>query len=89
MGLKILRREDDGGIKIVIPDGRIIKLNVNKILYRNVELDFVFPEDVKILRHELWQKIQDENKCSAPSFCCCPICTRKLTHGIYRGTKND
>jgi carbon storage regulator len=51
------------GDSVVINDN--IEITVVEVRGRSIKLGFEFPPDVTILRRELYDKIQDENRAAA------------------------
>ena len=53
------------GDSVVINDN--IEVTVVEVRGKTVKLGFTFPEDVQVLRRELYDRIQDENRSAAVS----------------------
>jgi len=53
------------GDSVVIDDN--IEVTVVEVRGKTVKLGFTFPEDVQVLRRELYDRIQDENRSAAVS----------------------
>ena len=54
------------GESVIINDN--IEVSVVEVRGRSIKLGFTFPKDVTILRQELYERIQAENKAAAASF---------------------
>jgi carbon storage regulator len=53
------------GDSVVIDDN--IEVTVVEVRGKTVKLGFTFPEDVQVLRRELYDRIQEENRSAAAS----------------------
>ena len=53
------------GDSVVIDDN--IEVTVVEVRAKTVKLGFTFPEDVQVLRRELYDRIQEENRSAAAS----------------------
>lgn len=54
------------GESVIINDN--IEVTVIEVRGRSIKLGFTFPPDVSVLRHEIYERIQAENKAAAGSL---------------------
>ena len=63
------------GESIIINDD--IEVTIIELRGRSIKLGFTFPENVSVLRREIWERIQTENRAAADSETPIPALSQK------------
>jgi carbon storage regulator CsrA len=60
MGMLVLKRKVEEWVNIHLPDGRLVRVGVIDLGYRNMRLAIDAPRDVSVMRAEIEQPVGGE-----------------------------
>jgi sRNA-binding carbon storage regulator CsrA len=55
--LKLLRKLDDDGIVVILPNQEIVEIYITRIIGKRVEISLSFPKTVDVRRGEVYNKM--------------------------------